>query len=77
MVHPHLYVVRSADGAHSNGGCGSGLAVAELNPVKHFVFVMRSVLVRGAGMGGSILGLAAGGVLVLSLAVLRYRKSTA
>jgi ABC-2 type transport system permease protein len=55
-------------------------AVAELNPVKHFVFVMRSVLVRGAGLetvGAPILGLAAGGVAVLSLAVLRYRKSTA
>jgi ABC-2 type transport system permease protein len=55
-------------------------AVAELNPVKHFVFIMRSVLVRGAGLetvGAPILGLAAGGVAVLSLAVLRYRKSTA
>ena len=55
-------------------------AVAEVNPVKHFVFIMRSVLVRGAGLetvGAPILGLAAGGVAVLSLAVLRYRKSTA
>ncbi len=24
--------------------------VAEVNPVKHFVFIMRSVLVRGAGL---------------------------
>jgi ABC-2 type transport system permease protein len=54
--------------------------VAEANPVKHFVFIMRAVLVRGAGLetvGPPILGLAAGGVAVLSLAVLRYRKSTA
>ncbi len=54
--------------------------VAEVNPVKHFVFIMRSVLVRGAGLetvGPPMLGLAAGGVAVLTLAVLRYRKSTA
>jgi ABC-2 type transport system permease protein len=53
--------------------------VAEINPVKHFVFIMRSVLVRGAGIetvGPPMAGLAAGGVVVLTLAVLRYRKST-
>ncbi|HET8624207.1 MAG TPA: ABC transporter permease, partial [Gemmatimonadales bacterium] len=52
--------------------------VAEINPVKHFVFIMRSVLVRGAGMetvGPPMLGLAGGGLVVLTLAVLRYRKS--
>jgi ABC-2 type transport system permease protein len=51
---------------------------AEVNPVKHFVFIMRAVLVRGAGLetvGPPMAGLAAGGVAVLSLAVLRYRKS--
>jgi len=54
--------------------------VAEANPVKHFVFIMRSVLVRGAGLetvGPPIVGLAIAGVAVLALAVLRYRKSTA
>jgi ABC-2 type transport system permease protein len=54
--------------------------VAEANPVKHFVFIMRSVLVRGAGLetvGPPILGLAVAGAGVLSLAVLLYRKSTA
>jgi ABC-2 type transport system permease protein len=54
--------------------------VAEVNPVKHFVFIMRSVLVRGAGLetvGAPIAGLAVAGVGVLALAVLRYRKSTA
>ncbi|MGH7628229.1 MAG: ABC transporter permease [Gemmatimonadales bacterium] len=54
--------------------------VAEVNPVKHFVFIMRSVLVRGAGLeavGPPLLGLAAGGVVVLALAVRRYRKSVA
>ena len=55
-------------------------AVAQANPVKHFVFIMRAVLVRGAGLetvGKTILGLGVAGIAVLSLAVLRYRKSTA
>jgi ABC-2 type transport system permease protein len=54
--------------------------VAEVNPVKHFVAIMRAVLMRGAGLetvGRPILGLAGAGVLVLALAVLRYRKSVA
>jgi ABC-2 type transport system permease protein len=53
-------------------------AVAELNPVKHFVWIMRAVLVRGAGLetiGPAMAGLAAAGVVVLALAVARYRKS--
>jgi ABC-2 type transport system permease protein len=53
--------------------------VAELNPVKHFVWIMRAVLVRGAGLetvGPPMAGLAAGGVVVLALAVARYRKSS-
>ena len=52
--------------------------VAEVNPVKHFVSIMRAVLMRGAGLetvGRPILGLAAAGVAVLALAVMRYRKS--
>jgi ABC-2 type transport system permease protein len=51
---------------------------AEANPVKHFVFIMRAVLVRGAGLetvGAPILGLAAAGVAVLAMAVRRYSKS--
>jgi ABC-2 type transport system permease protein len=55
-------------------------AVAQLNPVKHFVFIMRAVLVRGAGLetvGPTIAGLAAAGAAVLALGVARYRKSTA
>jgi ABC-2 type transport system permease protein len=53
--------------------------VAQANPVKHFVFIMRAVLVRGAGLetvGPTILGLGAAGAAVLVAAVLRYRKST-
>jgi ABC-2 type transport system permease protein len=52
--------------------------VAEFNPVKHFVWIMRAVLVRGAGLetvGPPMAGLAAGGIVVLALAVARYRKS--
>ncbi|MGH7536264.1 MAG: ABC transporter permease [Gemmatimonadales bacterium] len=54
--------------------------VAEVNPVKHFVSVMRAVLMRGAGLetvGRPILGLGVAGVAVLALAVMRYRKSVA
>jgi ABC-2 type transport system permease protein len=54
--------------------------VAEMNPVKHFVAIMRAVLVRGAGLetvGRPILGLGAAGAAVLALAVMRYRKSVA
>jgi ABC-2 type transport system permease protein len=54
--------------------------VAQANPVKHFVFIMRAVLVKGAGLdtvGRPILGLAIGGFAILTLAVHRYRKTTA
>jgi ABC-2 type transport system permease protein len=54
--------------------------VAEANPVKHFVSIMRAVLMRGAGLetvGRPIVGLGVAGVAVLGLAVLRYRKSVA
>jgi ABC-2 type transport system permease protein len=53
---------------------------AEANPVMHFVSIMRAVLMRGAGLetvGRPIAGLGLGGVVVLGLAVLRYRKSVA
>jgi ABC-2 type transport system permease protein len=54
--------------------------VAEVNPVKHFVSIMRAVLMRGAGLetvGRPIAGLGLAGIVVLALAVLRYRKSVA
>ena len=54
--------------------------VAEANPVKHFVSIMRAVLMRGAGLetvGRPIVGLGVAGVAVLALAVMRYRKSVA
>jgi ABC-2 type transport system permease protein len=54
--------------------------VAEANPVKHFVSIMRAVLMRGAGLetvGRPIVGLGIAGVAVLALTVMRYRKSVA
>lgn len=54
--------------------------VAELSPVKHFIVIMRSVLVRGAGLTdvGVPLGvLALYGMVVLTLAVRQYSKTTA
>ena len=51
--------------------------VAEANPVKHFVFIMRAVLVKGAGVETILRPLAilaVGGVAVLSLAVRQYSK---
>ena len=54
--------------------------VAEANPEKQFVSIMRAVLMRGAGLetvGRPIAGLGVAGAVVLALAVLRYRKSVA
>jgi ABC-2 type transport system permease protein len=56
---------------------GWAQGVAAATPVRHFVWVMRAVLVRGAGLaevGATIAGLGAAGVAVLSLAVWRYHK---
>ncbi len=54
--------------------------LAELNPVKHFVLIMRAVLVRGADFQAIInpLGvLAVSGIVVLTAAVRQYKKTTA
>ena len=54
--------------------------LAEVNPVKHFVAIMRAVLMRGAGLetvARPIAGLGLAGIAVLALAVMRYRKSVA
>jgi ABC-2 type transport system permease protein len=51
--------------------------VAEANPVRQFVWIMRAVLVRGAGIeviAPRLLGLGAGGVAILALAVRQYSK---
>lgn len=54
--------------------------VAQLNPVMHFIALMRAVLLRGAGLAdvGRELGvLAVSGALVLTVAVRQYRKTAA
>jgi ABC-2 type transport system permease protein len=54
--------------------------VAQLSPVKHFIAIMRSVLVRGAGFTDiqvPLLVLAVYGAVVLTLSVRQYSKTTA
>ena len=53
--------------------------VAAATPVRHFVWVMRAVLVRGGGVETvwrEIAGLGVAGVAVLALAVRQYQKTT-
>lgn len=53
--------------------------IAEASPVKHFVYIMRTVLVRGGGLAEiapTLLGLGAAGVGVMMLAVRQYHKRT-
>lgn len=50
---------------------------AEINPIAHFVALMRAVLLKGAGwrdVGAHLVALAAIGVTVLSVAVRQYHK---
>lgn len=52
-------------------------AIAAVNPVKYFVFIMRTVLVRGGGfaeVGPTLAGLAVAGVAVMTVAVRQYDK---
>jgi ABC-2 type transport system permease protein len=54
--------------------------IAEVNPVKHFIFIMRAVMVRGAGFTDILrpLGiLVVYGAVVLTLAVRQYAKRAA
>ena len=54
--------------------------IAEANPVKHYIFIMRAVMLKGAGLTDIIrpLGiLAATGLIALTLAVRQYGKQAA
>lgn len=54
--------------------------MAELNPVKHFIAIMRAVLLKGAGLADiarPLSILAASGIIALTLAVRQYAKTTA
>jgi ABC-2 type transport system permease protein len=53
---------------------------AELNPIAHFVALMRAVLLKGAGFADvapHLLALALISVVVLGVAVRQYRKRSA
>lgn len=55
-------------------------AAAAFNPIKHFIVVVRGVLLKGAGpadLAVPFAALAAFAVVFLALAVLRYRKTAA
>jgi len=54
-------------------------AIAELSPVKHFIVIMRAVLVRGADLAAiqaPLIALAAYGAIVLMMAARQYSKTT-
>ena len=54
--------------------------MAELNPVKHFIWIMRAVLLKGAGLADvarPLAILAASGAVVLTLAVRQHSKTSA
>lgn len=53
--------------------------LAQANPVKHFVVILRAVMLKGAGLSDVAVplgGLAAGGAAVLALAVRQYSKTS-
>ena len=53
--------------------------LSELNPIRHFATIMRRILMKGAGFTDIVrpLGmLALYAILVLTLAVRRYKKQT-
>lgn len=53
--------------------------LAELNPVKHFIWIMRAVLLKGAGLADiarPLAILAVTGALALTFAVRQYAKTT-
>jgi ABC-2 type transport system permease protein len=59
---------------------GWAQVVAQLNPVTHFIRIMRAVLMKGAGFADvrePLLALVAYAAVVLAVAVARYRKVTA
>lgn len=53
--------------------------LAELSPLKHFLVLLRAVMVKGAGLAeiaAPLLSLAVFGAVVLTLAMHQYRKTT-
>ncbi len=59
---------------------GWAQTVAAFNPIRHFVSLLRTVLIKGGGLGdiaGGLGAMAAFAAVVLTLALLRYRKTAA
>lgn len=55
-------------------------AASDLNPIKHFVVLLRTVLLKGGTLGdvaGAIGAMAAFAIVMLGFALARYRKTTA
>lgn len=55
-------------------------SVAQLNPMMHFLVIVRGVLLKGAGLadlGRQFVALGAAGTVVMTAAVLLYKKRTA
>ena len=53
--------------------------IAEVNPVKHIIGIMRAVMLKGAGIADiarPLTFLAVGGALVLTMAVRQYAKTS-
>ncbi|MFN2566462.1 MAG: ABC transporter permease [Gemmatimonadaceae bacterium] len=75
-----IYLLMSGLFTPSRGMPEWAQAVAQLNPVLHFVKLMRAVLLKGAGLadvGRQLVVLALIGAAVLTLAVRQYRKRSA
>jgi ABC-2 type transport system permease protein len=54
--------------------------VAQFNPVTHFIRIMRAVMMKGAGFGeiaAPLAALATYAAVMLTIAVMRYHKTTA
>ena len=75
-----VYILMSGLFTPVRGMPGWAQWVAQLNPVTHFVRLMRAVLLKGAGMADvahQLVMLALIGIAVLTLAVRQYRKRAA
>ncbi|HKK27772.1 MAG TPA: ABC transporter permease [Gemmatimonadota bacterium] len=75
-----LYVFMSGFMTPIESMPGWARALTELNPVKHFLVIMRGILLKGAGAADlwrPLVVLAAMGVTVLTLALRQHSKTTA
>jgi len=74
-----LYVFMSGFMTPIESMPGWARALTQLNPVRHFLFIMRGILLKGAGVADlwrPLAVLAVMGVTVLGLALRQYSKTT-